>query len=83
MWAWEIKIPSKCVGRKNENEFLSDTVELVLGLLTYCSNMDKLGMNLKALQYLMGDSAISVILNTYTHVNFDDAKDELHRVANA
>ena len=33
------------------------------------------------LQYIMGHSDISVTLNTYTHVGFDDAKQELLRVA--
>ena len=50
---------------------------------TFCSNMAKSGMNPKTLQYIMGHSDISVTLNTYTHVKFDDAKDELLRVANA
>lgn len=50
---------------------------------TFCSNMAKLGMNPKTLQYIMGHSDISVTLNTYTHVNFDDAKEKLHRVANS
>ena len=40
-------------------------------------------MNPKTLQYIMGHSDISVTLNTYTHVNFDDAKEELHRVVNS
>ena len=40
-------------------------------------------MTPKALQYIMGHADISVTLNTYTHVKFDDAKDELLRVANA
>lgn len=40
-------------------------------------------MNPKALQYIMGHADISVTLNTYIHVKFDDAKDELLRVANA
>jgi site-specific recombinase XerD len=47
---------------------------------TFCSNMAKSGMNPKTLQYIMGHSDISVTLNTYTHVNFDDAKEELRRV---
>ena len=47
---------------------------------TYCSNMAKAGMNPKTLQYLMGHSDISVTLNTYTHVNFDDAKKELKNI---
>ena len=49
---------------------------------TFCSNMAKSGMNPKTLQYLMGHSDISVTLNTYTHLGFDDAKEELRRVAN-
>ena len=49
---------------------------------TFCSNMAKSGMNPKTLQYIMGHSDISVTLNTYTHVSFDDAKEELHRVEN-
>ncbi len=47
---------------------------------TFCSNMAKSGMNPKTLQYIMGHSDISVTLNTYTHVNFEDAKDELERI---
>ena len=48
---------------------------------TFCSNMAKSGINPKTLQYIMGHSDISVTLNTYTHVQFDDAKQELLRVA--
>lgn len=47
---------------------------------TYCSNMAKSGMNPKTLQYLMGHSDISVTLNVYTHVNFEDAKAEHARI---
>ena len=50
---------------------------------TFCSNMAKSGMNPKTLQYLMGHSDIGVTLNTYTHIGYDDAKEELERVANA
>lgn len=49
---------------------------------TFCSNMAKSGMNPKTLQYIMGHSDISVTLNVYIHVNFDDAKAEVLRVAN-
>ena len=48
---------------------------------TYCSNMAKAGMNPKTLQYLMGHADIGVTLNTYTHVNLDNAKAELDRIA--
>lgn len=49
---------------------------------TFCSNMAKSGMNPKTLQYIMGHSDISVTLNTYTHVGFEDAESELQRVMN-
>ena len=49
---------------------------------TFCSNMAKSGMNPKTLQYIMGHSDISVTLNTYTHLTFDDAQEELNRVIN-
>ena len=46
-------------------------------------NVAKSGMNPKTLQYIMGHADISVTLNTYTHVNFDDAKEEVYRIANS
>ena len=48
---------------------------------TFCSNMAKSGMNPKTLQYIMGHADISITLDTYTHVKFDDAKAEFDRVA--
>lgn len=47
---------------------------------TYCSNMAKSGMNPKTLQYLMGHADISVTMNVYTHINFDDAEEELRKM---
>lgn len=47
---------------------------------TYCSNMAKSGMNPKTLQHLMGHSDISVTMNVYTHIGFDDAEEELKRM---
>lgn len=46
----------------------------------YCSNVARARMNPKALQYLMGHSDIPVTMNTYTHLGFDDAKDEMVRL---
>lgn len=37
-------------------------------------------MNPKALQYLMGHSDIGVTLNTYTHMKFEDAKEEVEKM---
>ena len=50
---------------------------------TFCSNMAKSGMNPKTLQYIMGHADISVTLNVYTHVQFDDAQAEMLRLAKA
>ena len=47
---------------------------------TYCLNQAKAGMNPKTLQYLMGHSDISVTMNVYTHIGFDDAEEELKRM---
>lgn len=47
---------------------------------TYCSNMAKSGMNPKTLQYLMGHGDITITLNHYTHVRYEDAKDEIARL---
>lgn len=47
---------------------------------TYCTNMALAGMNPKTLQYLMGHSEIGVTLDVYTHVSFEDARDELEKM---
>lgn len=49
---------------------------------TFCSKMASSGMNPKMLQYIMGHSDISVTMNTYTHVTFDDAKDDFLKAIN-
>lgn len=47
---------------------------------TYCSNMAKSGMNPKTLQYLMGHADINVTLNTYTHIQYEDAEKEVKKI---
>ncbi len=47
---------------------------------TFCSNMAKSGMNPKTLQYIMGHSDIGVTLNTYTHLQYEDAEKEMKNV---
>ena len=42
--------------------------------------MAKSGMNPKILQYLMEHSDISVTMNVYTHIGFDNAEKELKRM---
>jgi integrase len=48
---------------------------------TFCSNMAKSGMNPKTLQYIMGHSDISVTLNTYTHLGYEDAEAEMQEMS--
>ena len=47
---------------------------------TFCSNMAKSGMNPKTLQYIMGHSDIGVTLNTYTHLGYEDAEEEMQEL---
>ena len=42
--------------------------------------MAKSGMNPKTLQYIMGHSDISITLNTYTHLGFEDAEEEMQEL---
>lgn len=48
---------------------------------TFCSRMAAARMNPKTLQYIMGHSDISVTLNTYTHLGFEEAREEVRRLA--
>ena len=48
---------------------------------TFCSRMAAARMNPKTLQYIMGHSDIGVTLNTYTHFGFEEASEEVHRLA--
>ena len=47
---------------------------------TYCTNMALSGVSAKTLQYLMGHSDISITLNVYTHIKFDDAQKEVELI---
>ena len=55
-------------------------LKALLNVLKVIANMAKSGMNPKTLQYLMGHSDISVTMNVYTHIGFDDAEEELKRL---
>ena len=48
---------------------------------TFCSNQARAGMNPKVLQYVMGHSEIGVTLNTYTHLGFEEAREEMNRLS--
>lgn len=48
---------------------------------TFCSRMAAACMNPKTLQYIMGHSDIGVTLNTYTHLGFEEASEEVRRLS--
>ncbi len=45
--------------------------------------MAKSGMNPKTLQYIMGHSDIGVTLNTYTHLKYADAEEEMRKIVDS
>lgn len=47
---------------------------------TFCSRMAAAGMNLNSLKYIMGHSDVGVTLNTYTHLGFEEANEEVQRL---
>lgn len=49
---------------------------------TYCTEMAAKGMNLKALQFLMGHNDASTTLNIYSHSDYELAEKEVKRVLN-
>lgn len=47
---------------------------------TFCTNLARKGMNPKMLQYIMGHADVGVTLNTYTHIRYEDAEQEMRRI---
>ncbi|MDO4548263.1 MAG: site-specific integrase [Clostridia bacterium] len=47
---------------------------------TFCTNMANAGMDAKTLQYLMGHSNVSITLNVYTHIGFDQAAKQMAKI---
>lgn len=50
---------------------------------TYCTNMARLGMNPKSLQYLMGHSEVATTMDVYTHFGYEEAKKEVWKMSEA
>lgn len=48
---------------------------------TYCTNMQRAGLDVKSLQYILGHSDASVTLNVYSHADFTSAQQALDRLA--
>ena len=47
---------------------------------TFCTNMQRSGIDIKSLQYLMGHSNVSVTLDVYTHTDYTAVEDAFHKV---
>ncbi len=47
---------------------------------TYATRNAQHGMDLKALQYLMGHSDAGVTMNVYTHTSYDFAADQIAKL---
>lgn len=50
---------------------------------TFCSKMARKGMNPKNLQYIMGHSEIAVTMDTYTHMGFEEAREDFLKILEA
>lgn len=68
------------IGRQSESVMTPALTMLLMAQPSVLSGLIKAGMNPKTLQYLMGHSDISVTMNVYTHINFDDAEEELRKL---
>ena len=69
----------KAIRQNSVRLMIMDPIQAYLGA-NVDMNRAKPGMNPKTLQYLMGHSDISVTMNVYTHIGFDDAEEELKRI---
>ncbi len=50
---------------------------------TFCTNVQQAGLDVKSLQYLMGHSNASVMLDVYTHSDFESAERAFRQIAEA
>lgn len=48
---------------------------------TFCTNMQRAGIDVKSLQYLMGHSNVSVTLDIYTHTDFGSVEEAFLKIA--
>ena len=48
---------------------------------TYCTNMQRAGLDVKSLQYILGHSDASVTLNVYSHTDFASVQQAIDRLA--
>lgn len=80
-WHWEKRFQHICEKYNNIYRVQMPKVTPHVCRHTFCSRMAAKRMNPKTLQYIMGHSDISVTLNTYTHLGFEEAADEMRRVS--
>ena len=64
----------------NNERINADFGTISLYLLLYYIFDGKIGYDPKTLRYIMGHSDISVTMNVYTHIRFNDAEEEPKRM---
>ena len=47
---------------------------------TFCTNISNAGMDIKTLQFVMGNSDVGVTLNIYTHASFDRVAEQIAKI---
>ena len=47
---------------------------------TFCTRMIESGMNIKAVQYLMGHSNVKLTLDVYSHISYRSIEDDFHKL---
>lgn len=80
-WHWEKKFERICQKYNSIYRVQIPKVTPHVCRHTFCSRMAAKRMNPKTLQYIMGHSDVSVTLNTYTHLGFEDAAEEMKKIA--
>ena len=50
---------------------------------TFCTNMQRAGIDVKSLQYLMGHSNVSVTLDVYTHTDYESVEDAFEKAVSS
>jgi len=63
--------------KKHKKVFSKDFPRVTPHVLrhTFCTNLQRAGIDVKSLQYLMGHSKVSVTLDVYTHTDFSSVQD--------
>lgn len=72
----------RCMQEKYQKIFKGSFPKVTPHVLrhTFCTNMQRAGIDVKSLQYLMGHSNVSVTLDIYTHTDFNAVQEAFTKV---